>query len=101
MGWWATDALGELQLVARSGELFEVRPGDFRTISSMTTADFNDGARNQYDFFNNAGQFVFGMTFTDGSSGVFVAHVPEPSSFVLTVFGGILAVRRRGRIRKP
>jgi hypothetical protein len=44
-------------------------------------------------------QFAFDTTFSNGSSGVYLAAVPEPSSFALTATGlcalGLAALRRR------
>jgi hypothetical protein len=56
--------------------------------------------------FNDRGELVFGASFLDGSSGVFVtsavAVIPEPSSFALVALGfvgvvGVVALRRRRR----
>ncbi len=35
-GFWATDRSGQLQLIARMGDLLEVAPGEFRTISALS-----------------------------------------------------------------
>jgi hypothetical protein len=82
-GIWAMDSQKILHLVAQTGRLFDVGGGDFRQIAGLYPADFN-----------NAGQLVFGASFTDGSTGVFFADVnaiPEPSSLVLAVGGMIFS----------
>lgn len=71
-GVWAGTP-GNLALILREGESVETKPGDYRTIQSI--AFFNGGA---YAFtegrrFNNAGQLVFLVTFTDGSKGLLLA----------------------------
>ncbi len=104
LGIWATDRSGDLQLVAREGDLLEVAPGDFRTISafyetlnSRSTGN-SDGRRSQ---FNNRGQLVFRASFTDGTQGIFVSNrvaIPEPSSLALAAVAATLLAL--GRLRR-
>jgi formylglycine-generating enzyme required for sulfatase activity len=82
-GIWASDRTGVLQLIARSGDLLEVAPGDFRTISALRLGSgYIESIPRPANAspFNDFGQVAFTATFTDGSSGVFVsnavAHVP-------------------------
>lgn len=79
-GIWATDTAGILQLIARTGDLLEVAPGDLRTIDELSMHVFNGSSDGRPSAFNNLGQLVFAATFTDGSQGVFVsnavAHLP-------------------------
>jgi hypothetical protein len=90
LGIWATDRTGALQLIAHVGDMLEVAPGDFRTISYLLeTSDHvtgnGDGRRS---YFNNRGQLAFAATFTDGTSGIFVSNrvaIPELSTFALTL----------------
>jgi hypothetical protein len=98
LGIWATDRSGILRLIARTGDLLEISPGEFRTIASDSSAfpNFwggagnNDGRRSS---FNDLGELVFRAGFSDGSSGIFVsdlATVPEPSIIALALSGVIL-----------
>ena len=106
-GIWATDRNGELQLIARDGDLLEVAPGDFRTVDLglhvFTPTGNSDG---RVSFFNNLGQLAFRAEFTDFSSGIFVSNrvaIPEPSTFVLAaviVLGLIVRPVRRNSARQ-
>jgi hypothetical protein len=106
-GIWATDRSGVLQLVARRGDLLEVAPGDFRTISLLTFLGDRDShstgnSDGRPSAFNNLGQVAFSAIFTDGTSGIFVSNrvaIPEPSA-ISTILMGALCLnfhRRRNR----
>lgn len=85
-GIWATDRSGQLSLIAREGDLLEVAPGQFRTISLLSFAGNSGNQDGRRSGFNDRGQVAFYASFTDGSSGVFVSNlvaVPEPSSVTL------------------
>jgi hypothetical protein len=49
------------------------------------------------DTFNNAGQFTAALSFTDGSSGVFLFQIPEPSWLGLVALPAGALMRRRSR----
>lgn len=93
-GIWATDLSGNLQLVVREGDYFDVDDHplryDLRVISSidLPNTDFLSSA------FNDLGQLTFTLRFTDGSDGVFIATVPEPTSILLIATGLGLICRR-------
>lgn len=82
-GIWATDPDGLLQLIFRSGDLFDVSNDpmipDLRTIG---TGPWTQGAS-----LNEAGQLAFRLDFTDRSGGLFVASFADPSAstFNLTI----------------
>jgi hypothetical protein len=105
-GIWASDTSGVLQLIARSGDLLEVAPGNFRTISGLTLDHDWDGVflprPRTSTALNNLGQLVFRASFTDGTSGIFVSNtvaVPEPSTLLLGALAGITFLwRRQGSI---
>ncbi len=68
-------APGSLQLLVREGDVLEVRPGDFRTV---TLADLLgdhhvNGVRGRQTGFNASGQVALMIGFADGSSGIFLA----------------------------
>lgn len=93
IGMWAEDENGDLQLVIRMGDLIEVAPDDFRTLSSFS-----------YDI-NEQGQLAIKADFTDRSQGILVSSlmaVPEPSTWLLTIFaalGTFLVNRKRNRLQ--
>jgi hypothetical protein len=93
-GIWAETGDGMLTLIVRDGDAIEVAPGDVRTVLYVNE-DFNNGSGNEdglRSFFNNRGELVFSVTFTDGSSGIFVSNavaISEPSTFFL--YSGVLA----------
>lgn len=99
-GIWATDRTGVLQLIARTGQLLEVAPGDLRTTSNLR---FNGGTGNsdgRPSGFSNRGQLTFFARFTDGSEGIFVSNlvtIPEPSSLSLIAIGLIATSAQRRR----
>lgn len=98
-GLWATDASGTLQLIVREGDQINVSDDPLlealRTVESLSALDTRSGGDSKPLGFNNAGQIAVTLTFTDGSSGVFVASIPEPAS--LTILAATMAVTRRRR----
>jgi hypothetical protein len=91
LGLWATDLEGTLHLILRTGDLLEVAPSDFRTISGFEFHGDTGNEDGRVSGFNDLGQLAFFAYFTDGSSGIFVSNlvaVPEPIGLV--VFGAYL-----------
>lgn len=101
-GIWATDTNGVLSLIVREGDSLNVNNdpliNDLRIVSSLSAVS---------TAFNDRGQLAFSATFTDGSSGVFIANtagratfVPEPTtvSMLMIISLGLALVRtsRRG-----
>ncbi|MEM8782197.1 MAG: choice-of-anchor tandem repeat NxxGxxAF-containing protein [Planctomycetota bacterium] len=76
-GVWFRDPGGPLELLFREGDLFDVDddPGveDLRTVQSFSFAPNENGENGGRTGFNDAGQLSFGITFTDGTQGLFVA----------------------------
>lgn len=71
-GAWAGTP-GNLALILREGEAVEVKPGDYRTIELVAFFEGGLTVYAQGRNFNNAGQLVFFVTFTDGSKGLLLA----------------------------
>ncbi|QQS07834.1 MAG: hypothetical protein IPK69_07370 [Phycisphaerales bacterium] len=82
-------------LIARTSDLFEVAPGDFRTISSLGGIAQSGGQDGRTQSLSESGLLAFELDFTDGSSGVFVTTIPTPGALALLGVSGLLATRRR------
>jgi hypothetical protein len=70
---WFVDAAGNFTLVAREGDAFAVARDDSRVLSFFTTRSGSGDEAGSFSGFNDRGQIAFHATFTDGSSGIFVA----------------------------
>ncbi|MBB6428984.1 PEP-CTERM sorting domain-containing protein [Algisphaera agarilytica] len=89
---------GELSLIARAGDLFTVLLADGITEEQRTISfiSFGSTVDNGTPALNNEGQLAFTLSFTDGSGGIFVATIPEPTTLALLGMSGLtLATRRR------
>ncbi|MEM1108258.1 MAG: choice-of-anchor tandem repeat NxxGxxAF-containing protein [Planctomycetota bacterium] len=101
-GIWVADSDGSITLVVREGDLFDVDDDptvqDLRTISDLTTILTTSNGDGLPSSFNDFGQITFTLEFTDGSSGVFVANVPEPTAVAIAMLliAGLMAYRRGG-----
>jgi hypothetical protein len=93
-------------LVVRKGDIIDVDPTaaiDNRTVSAINFLTGTSNESGQGMSFNDAGSLVYRLSFTDGSSGIFVSSVavPEPATIALlagTAFLGTLGAyqyRRR------
>ena len=79
-GIWAAGADGVIALIARTGDLFDVNDDpsieDLRTISDIDLDYSGSGGEDGEGVaFNDSGQLVFRLGFTDGSKGLFVADL--------------------------
>jgi hypothetical protein len=84
---------GDLRTLLREGDSFEVTPGDIRTIAYYEFTD-EIGVSGRPIALNNSNELVLTLGFTDGTSGVFVANVPEPAAIMLLAVGALLLRRR-------
>ena len=77
-GLWASDLDGDLRLIVRTGDLFDVNDDPFletlRTVSLVSFSSNSGGEDGRPSGFNDAGQLAFRLRFTDGSEGIFVAN---------------------------
>lgn len=86
--------------VAHTGQVMEVAPGDFRTIADLDLWLGTGGADGQVRSLNDNGELVYRVEFTDGSSAIYLAAIPEPSTALLLAFGlAPLFCRRRSQNR--
>ena len=96
VGFWAV-VDGETILVLREGEPIDVDPTpsiDLRTIDGFSFA-ITPGSKGGNQVFNEDGLLTFELVFTDGSSGIFTASIPETGTAALLGLGFTVLLRRR------
>lgn len=101
LGLWAQDQNGNLRLVVRQGDMFEVAPGDLRLITGINFQSQSAGGEGLPRGLNDNYQIAIHLNFANNTSGIFVAQisVPEPGSLGLSLlaFAGIFArCKQRG-----
>jgi len=92
---FGADENGVTCLLARTGDLFEVAPGDLRQVSSIGGLNTSGGQDGRAINLNGKGELVFQLDFSNGTSGIFVATVPAPGAAALLGLGGLVMFRRR------
>lgn len=97
---WLSEVDGTLHRVARTSELFEVAPGDFRTVSAIGGLATSGGQDGRQINLSSNGMLAFQLDFSDGSGGVFTMMVPEPSSAALCGLVAVTLTARRRRNRQ-
>ncbi len=90
-GLWMTDEDGSLQLVVRSGDRVDISNDplapNFKTVDSFNAVEGQPYSR--------ADELLLSLRFTDGTSGIFTATVPEPAGAMLLGLGILISGRRR------
>ena len=92
---YVADPNGQLQLIAATGQQLDLGNGDLRTIKWLNFDPDSSGQDGLGANFNNAGQLIFAAGFTDESSAIILATVPEPA--MLPAFLSAAALLRRRR----
>lgn len=87
LGIWMSDPALGLVMLARKGTPFEVAPGIMKTPNDFFIYTQTGGQDGRPTGLMDVDQFAFRAQFDDGTSGVFIATVPEPAT---GVFGLIL-----------
>ena len=88
LGLWATDTDGELHLIARTGDLFDINPdpivAEYREIGSIGFMGGSGGQDGRGLSFNDNGQLVMSLRFRglEASYGVFTVNIPAPGIFI-------------------
>jgi hypothetical protein len=95
---WLSDTDGTLYKIARTSDSFEVAPGDLRTITGIGGLATSGGQDGRQINLSDSGELAFQLDFSDGSGGVFVVQVPEPS-FAVIGAGAIVALTTRRQRR--
>jgi len=96
-GLFATGHSGDLRLIARFGDPFQLAPGDVRTIEALS----HGGVHGTHIVtFNKASDLSMLVRFTDGTEGIFTARVlPESTSAATLLMALAACVTWRGRSR--
>jgi hypothetical protein len=95
---FATDPTGVLHRIVGPGSTIEIAPGSFKTVAggiATYSTTYSDVANQD---FNSTGQLVFTAGFTDGTSGVIIATIPEPGFLGVVTVVVALFPRRRHQI---
>jgi len=97
-GVWVADPSGLTTLVVREGQDINVGGGETRRISFLLP-QWSSSTDPQLALINDAGQVTFRAIFTDGTEGLFVATVPEPSAGIAMscCAAAVALLRRRHR----
>jgi hypothetical protein len=98
-GIWGTDPDDTLHLIIHDGQEIDLGGGMIKTLHYFNSGfGFGSASEDGQNFvFNDAGQLVIDAHFTDQTSAVLIADVPEPASGVIAFCLGGLACGRRRR----
>jgi hypothetical protein len=75
-GVWAINTAGQLRLVARNGGILTDGNGDKKTIASLSIFTASTATAGQTRYFNNAGDLIYKVTFTDETEGIYKVVFP-------------------------
>lgn len=102
LGLFVADAFGNLELVLRKGELFDVDADpmstDLRTISDIRLAGGSALVDGRSSAFNDSGLLAIQLFFTDNTAAVVTARIPlipAPGAAVMLGLAASVASRRR------
>ncbi len=88
-------AVDQLTKVLQEGDLIEVTPGDFRTVSIFgINTNASGGQDGRGTSLNDNGQFSYYVRFTDNTTAWYRTTIPEPSMM------GLLALPAMGMLRR-
>lgn len=83
----ATDRMGTPKIIARVGDIFEVSPGDLRTIRTISFFSFGSGNEDgRPSALNDRGEIAFKVQFSDRSEAIVISSlvaIPEPPAMLL------------------
>jgi len=102
-GIWAQDQAGVVRRIAQTGDLLEVAPNDFRTITYLGLLQGSGDSQGRPSGFNARGQLAFSASFSDGTQGIFVSNlamIPEPQSIAMLGIALAVLTQRRSHCRK-
>ncbi len=99
-GLWEVGETGSLRPIIKQGDVIDINEDpaieDLRTISGLSPAGpSNSPGDGQSTYFNSAGQVALSLNFTDGSTGFFVATIPEPGTACLFALSAAWGIHRR------
>lgn len=89
---WGTSS-EDLAVLLRTGDSFDLGT-ESKIISGITYSD-ELGADGLPISFNSNNEFIFQLTFTDGTAGIFTTTIPAPASLGLLIPGMLAGARRR------
>ncbi|WP_350210078.1 choice-of-anchor tandem repeat NxxGxxAF-containing protein [Botrimarina sp.] len=107
-GLWLAGSNNELRKLLVAGDIVDVESNpslqDLRVIESIDVAGNGGASSGRPSPFNARGELGVRLTFTDGSSGVFIVNtiVPEPSTLVIGVVAILAAsISSQPRVFRP
>jgi hypothetical protein len=91
---------GSTAVIAREGFPLDIGGGVFRTVESFEWANVGSSSETGGTRILDFNRLTFLAHFTDGSSAVMVAVIPEPSTAALALLSTALLLRRRRRAER-